>query len=419
MSEDSTPGAAAVDRIVPGSPGRALTDAEVAVVHLAGAQSVVAVALLFAVNGLIIGGYGGVLPSIRERLGLTTSDVAVLLFTAGLAGIVAMQIGGRLSDSLGARPVALAGLPLLIAAAVTFAFATGFAVAVAGALLLGLGNGTIDVAMNAMGVQVEAARRRPIMSSFHALWSLGGFAGAGSVLVMATLLDLSGAAIVMPLLLFLAGVAIAALVVALRITPPTAVVPHTADGVRTRIPSVAWLLAIMALAFGLSEGTATDWSALHVTEVARVDSTVGALGLVAVSGFMVVIRLLGDRLVARFGRRAVVRFGGVCAALGYGTVALVTGLPLLLVGWALVGLGVGMIAPQVYAVAGHIGGGRVLAVVVSFGYASFLAGPAIVGFLVTHLGLHRAMAIPALLCVGIVVLAVTMPKEDGVLSTIR
>ena len=139
----------------------------------------------------------------------------------------------------------------------------------------------------------------------------------------------------------------------------------------------------MALAFGLSEGTATDWSALHVTEVAQVDSTTGSLGLVAVSGFMVLIRLLGDRLVARFGRRAVVRFGGICAAVGYGTVTLVSGLPLLLVGWALVGLGVGMIAPQVYAVAGHIGGGRVLAVVVTFGYAAFLAGPAVVGFLVT------------------------------------
>jgi MFS family permease len=75
---------------------------------------------------------------------------------------------------------------------------------------------------------------------------------------------------------------------------------------------------------------------------------------------MVLIRLLGDLLVARFGRRTVVRFGGLCAAIGYGTVTLVGGLPLLLVGWALVGLGVGMIAPQVDAVAGHIGGGRVL-----------------------------------------------------------
>jgi MFS family permease len=112
-----------------------------------------------------------------------------------------------------------------------------------------------------------------------------------------------------------------------------------------------------------------------------------------------------------------VRFGAACAAVGYATVTLVAGLPLLLAGWALVGLGVGMIAPQVYAVAGHVGGGRVLAVVVTFGYAAFLAGPAIIGFLVSHLGLHHAMAVPALLCAGIVGLAATMPKTDPNLST--
>jgi MFS family permease len=384
--------------------------------RLATRRSAVAVALLFAANGLIIGGYGGALPSIRERLDITAADIAILLFTAGLAGIVAMQIGGRLSDSIGARQVALTGLAILIAAATTFAFATSFPVAVVGAVLLGLGNGSIDVAMNAVGVQVEGARKRPIMSSFHALWSVGGFVGAGSVLLMATLLNLKGAAIVMPLMLLLAAAVLVALVVALRITPPTAVIEHSKDGVKTKIPSIAWLLAIMALAFGLSEGTATDWSALHVTDVARVDPTTGSLGLVAVSGFMVLIRLFGDRLVARFGRRAVVRFGGICAAIGYATVTLVSGLPLLLLGWALVGLGVGMIAPQVYAVAGHIGGGRVLAVVVSFGYAAFLAGPAVIGFLVAQFGLHHAMAVPAVLCAGIVGLAATMPKSDADLS---
>lgn len=381
--------------------------------RLARPRSVVAVALLFAVNGLVIGGYGGTLPSIRERLDLSTTEIAVLLFTSGLAGIVAMQVGGRLSDAVGAREVALVGLPLLIVAATTFAFATTFPVAVVAAVLLGTGNGSIDVAMNAIGVQVEAARGRPVMSTLHALWSVGGFVGAGSVLLLATVLGRRGAEIVLPLMLLVAAVATAGFVVARAITPPTAVVPHSVDGVRVRIPTIAWALAVMALAFGLSEGTATDWSSLHVTQVAHVDSTTGSLGLVAVSGFMVVIRLLGDRLVARFGRRAVVRFGGACAAVGYATVTLVEGLPLLLVGWALVGLGVGMIAPQVYAVAGHVGGGRVLAVVVTFGYAAFLAGPAVIGFLVNHLGLHHAMVVPAVLCAGVVGLASLMARSDA------
>lgn len=122
------------------------------------------------------------------------------------------------------------------------------------------------------------------------------------------------------------------------------------------------------------------------------------------------------RLVTRFGRRAVVRFGGACAALGYLSLTLVSSLPLLIAGWCLVGFCVGTIAPQVYAVAGHIGGGRVLAVVVTFGYAAFLIGPAVIGFGVNHLGIQHIMAVPAILCAGIIALAATMPRSDADLN---
>ena len=378
-----------------------------------------AVAGLFAVNGLLIGGNGGALPSLREKLQIDDGHIALMLFCGGLAGILSMQVGGRLADAVGARAVALCGLPVLIASAVTIALAPTFGVAVLGLVLLGLGNGAMDVGMNALGVQVEAARRQPVMSTFHAWFSIGGFAGAGAVLLLARVLGVEGGDVVTPLMLGLAAIAVGVLVVLLRITPESAVVAHTVDGVRAKIPRAAWVLGLMALAFGLSEGTAVDWSAIHVTDVARVDPTTGALGLIAVNGFMVVIRLLGDRLVARFGRRAVVRFGGACAALGYVVVTLVGTLPLLVAGWCLVGFGVGMIAPQVYAAAGHLGGGRVLAVVVTFGYAAFLMGPAVIGFLVRHLGIQHTMAVPGLLCAGIIALAATMPRTDRDLAGAR
>ena len=384
---------------------------------LASPRATLAMAVMFAVNGLLLGGNGGALPSLREKLAIDDSHIAVMLFCSGLAGILSMQVGGRLADAIGARTVALAGLPVLVAAAVTIGLAPSFGVALVGLLLLGLGNGAMDVGMNALAVQVEAARRRPVMSRFHAWFSVGGLVGSGTVLLLATGLDLTGAAVVAPLMIGLAVVATVVLVVLLRITPQAAVVHHQVDGVRRRIPRAAWVLGLMALAFGLAEGTAVDWSAIHVTDVARVDPTTGSVGLVAVTGFMVVIRLLGDRLVTRFGRRAVVRFGGTCAALGYLAVTLVDGLPLLVVGWCLVGFGVGMIAPQVYAVAGHLGGGRVLAVVVTFGYASFLMGPAVIGFLVRHLGIHHAMVVPAVLCAGIIALAATMPRTDADLAS--
>jgi MFS family permease len=376
----------------------------------------IAVTLMFVVNGAVIGGFGGSLPSLRDKLGLDATQIAIMLFCGGAAAILAMQIGGRLADAIGAREITLAAIPFLIAGMITIGLAPVFGVAIVGGILIGLGNGAMDVAMNAIGVQVEAARQRPIMSFFHAFWSIGNFVGAGAVLLLAVLLGLQGGAIVTPLSILIAVLALVGFGILFKITPEAAVVHHTVDGVKTPIPKAAWILGAMALAFGLSEGTATDWSSLHVTDVAGVDPTTGALGLVTVSAFMVIIRLLGDRLVTRFGRRTVVRFGALFAAIGYLTVTLVSSLPMLVAGWALVGFGVGMIAPQVYAAAGHIGGGRVLAVVVTFGYAAFLMGPAFMGFLVNQVGIHHAMAVPALLCAGIIALASTMPRDDVGLS---
>ena len=348
---------------------------------LATRTSAAAVTVMFAVNGMLLGGYGGSLPSLREKIGIDADQIAhhAVHRWPGRDLVDAGRWPARRRDR--GPEGHLSVLPILIAASVTIGLAGSFAVAVLGAVLIGLGNGAMDVAMNALGVQVESARRRPIMSFFHAFFSVGNFIGAGAVLLLAKLLDITGGNIVTPLMITLAVVAVIVLGLLIRIAPEAEVIDHKVDGVRTRIPRAAWVLGLMALAFGLSEGTAVDWSSLHVTDVAGVDPTTGALGLIAVSGFMVIIRLLGDRLVARFGRRAVVRFGGACASLGYLTVTLVSSLPLLVVGWALVGFGVGMIAPQVYAVAGHMGGGRVLAVVVTFGYAAFLMGPAVVGFL--------------------------------------
>jgi len=168
----------------------------------------------------------------------------------------------------------------------------------------------------------------------------------------------------------------------------------------------------MAFSFGLAEGTAIDWSSVHVTDVARVEPSRGALGLVAVSSFMVLIRLFGDRAVAAFGRANVVRFGGLVASAGYLVVLLGQPLPVLLVGWALVGLGVGMIAPQVYAVAGHAGGGRMLAVVVTFGYGAFLIGPAIIGVLSRQVGIRHAMAVPLVMSLVLVALSRVLSRSE-------
>lgn len=380
--------------------------------RLGSRSAAVAVAALFAANGMLVGGIGGTLPAMGRRLDIDAGGLSVLLLCLAGAAVLSMQLGGRLADAIGARTVALVVTPLMVAGVLLLSAAQSFPVAVAAMILAGLGNGSMDVSMNALGVQVEKARPRPIMSLLHAFFSIGNLLGAGTVVLVAGVFDREGEAVITPALVTLGLSAFVLYGLTVRSMPAAERIAHTQAGVRTAIPRLAWLLGLMAFCFGLAEGTAVDWSSVHVTEVAAIDPSTGALGLVAVSGFMVVIRLLGDRVVDRVGRRAVVRVGGVTAVAGYFMTVFVQPLPVLLAGWALVGLGVGLVAPQVYAVAGHVGGGRMLAVVVTFGYAAFLVGPAIIGALADRFGIQHAMVLPLILSGCLVAVSRILPRTE-------
>ena len=385
-------------------------------VDLAGSRSLVAVAGLFAVNGALVGGIAATLPAMRVRLGVDAGGLAVLLVSLAAAAVVSMQIGGRLADSRGARNVALPAATLLIAGVASLAFAPTLPLAAAAAALAGLGNGAMDVSMNALGVQVEQAREKPVMSRLHASFSIGNLLAAGAVVLIARLSG-DGAEVITPALVTLGAVSVVACVAISRWLPATTLVQAVVrSAAGPRVPAFALLLGAMAFSFGLAEGTAVDWSSVHVTDVALVDPSTGALGLVAVSSFMILIRLFGDRAVASFGRVNVVRFGGLGATGGYLVTLVGQSLPVLLIGWALVGLGVGLIAPQVYAVAGHAGGGRMLAVVVTFGYGAFLIGPAIVGALIGAVGIRRAMAFPLVLSLVLVALSRVLARSEPVVE---
>ena len=374
--------------------------------------AVVAVGAVFAINGLAIGAWAGVLPALRTRLGIDAGMLAVLLFIVGVAAVISMQVGGRMADRVGARLVTLTALPLMIAGAAVLAFAGSFPLAVVAGVLLGLGNGATDVAMNALGVAVEKARPMPVMSRFHAFWSIGSFGGAAVVFLCAWLVGDENGSVILPAMLAIVVLAAVGLLVTLRWIPETEPVSHTVDGRKEPIPPVAWLLGAMAVCFGLMEGTAYDWSGVHMADVAGVDAGTASIAVVTVTLFMVAMRLAGDWAVARFGHRPVVWFGAVAAAIGYAITVFATPVPVLLVGWAFVGFGVAMIAPQVYATSGYLGGGRMLAVVVTFGYAAFLSGPAVLGWLVHSFGVQKAMLLPFALSFVLVVITRWMPAIE-------
>ena len=371
-------------------------------------RDLLAVSVLFLGNGLVVGTFGGSLPGLRSLHDLGPGQIVGLLVAAALCAVASMNLSGPLADRFGARMPSVVGGTVMVGAGVVMGFAPSYPVLVLGAAVFGLGNGAMDVAMNALGVSVEQARRRPVMSRLHASFSIGNLAGALLVVVLGLLLaddkapqwSLWGGALALTVLL----------AAVFRATPQS---PRRLpeEGKAGKIPPVAWLLAAMAVCFGLTEGTAVDWSSLHVTDVGEVSPSAGAWGLACVSGFMVAIRLVGDVVVEHLGRAFVVRAGSACALVGYLLTVLGSNLAVILVGWCLVGLGVGLIAPQIYGLAGHVGGGRGLAVVVSFGYAAFLIGPAVIGFVAAHSDLQTAMLVPVVTALGLIVMSFRLPED--------
>jgi MFS family permease len=377
-------------------------------------RAFLAVAALFVTNGLAVGVFGGSLPGLRAHLSLESGHIVGVLVAAAVFAVASMNLSGPLADRIGARGPSVLGGAVIAVGAVVMGSAPDYPVLVLGAAIFGLGNGAMDVSMNALGVSVEQARRRPVMSRLHASFSIGNLVGALVVVVLGELLaaDLvpqwslwGGAMVVVLLLAVVAPVA--------PQSPPRAGTGE--DGARRKVPAITWLLAAMAVCFGLTEGTGIDWSSLHVTDVGGVSPSSGAWGLACVAGFMVVVRLVGDAVVEWLGRATVVSAGSACALIGYLLTAFATGLSWILTGWCLVGLGVGLIAPQIYGLAGHIGGARGLALVVSFGYAAFLVGPAVVGFVASRYGIQHAMLVPVVTAVGLIAMSLRLPDDptDG------
>jgi MFS family permease len=379
---------------------------------LASRTSVAATMLLFGFNGLSMGVFSGALATLKELFNLSAMQVSGLLIMSGVMAVVAMQSCGRLADHFGARRFALAGIIPLALGTSALALAPNYGIALAGTALLGLGNGALDVSMNAIAVQVEAARGKGIMSFFHGLWSGGNLIGSGALAAAAAITAMSSSGVLKTVLFGVSVLGAVALLVGYRIVPDTQRVEQVDEtGAKVKLPPTIYLLGLMALMFGLGEGSAFDWSGIHVTQVAGVESTQGALAVTALATAITIVRLAGDFIVARFGPRLVVRCGSVLAVTGSLIAAFGSGFGLLVAGWAMVGFGMGIVAPQVYSLAGHTGGGRGLATVVTFGYAVFLVGPAILGALVTWLGIQHAMLVPGLAMIGLLFLARILPAK--------
>jgi MFS family permease len=359
----------------------------------------VATFLSFALNGFLIGTWVVHIPAIEHRTGVSHATLGWLLLLLGAGAFLGMQVCGPLTDRYGARLIVpVSGVLLSVALVPTALSANGWALGAA-LLVFGFCNGCLDVSMNAHAVQVEAGYRRPVMSAFHAMWSIGG--------VLASLLAARTLSWGWSPVTTMSAVGVAGLIVAAasaRGLLPRA--EHDSEQARTTsgrrtVPLRIWILAALALMLMLSEGVAADWSALAMRDVLGAAPATAALAYGAFATAMTVGRLLIDRVAARFGAVAVLRWGAALAALAMALVVWSPSIPVAVAGWTLFGAGLAGTVPQLFSAAGHADPAAAatnVSRVAGLGYLGMLAGPAIIGVLTHVAALNRTFVLPLLFC---------------------
>ncbi|MBN7818345.1 MFS transporter [Bowmanella yangjiangensis] len=354
-----------------------------------------AVSVVFLFNGALFGTWASRIPSIKQGLQLSASELGMLLLLLALGAILAFPLAGSASDRLGAAKLSKALALLVCPALIVVGIADNVIWLAVALFVFGAVHGALDIAMNSWASEVEKSLGRSTMSFFHAMFSVGAGLGAGLGSISAWLalhysvFFILATLILLPLLWL-------------------CWIPWQFNNLDThnhkssfQLPRGSLLvIALVALCCAIGEGAMADWSAVYLSDVLNSDHGQAALGYALFSVAMVTTRLMGDRLVNKIGATNTVRFCGVTALLGSLLLVASQSLYQAYAGLLLLGVGYSIVMPLVYSNAANntqMKAGAGLASVATFGYGGMLLGPPLIGFVAEWIGLRQTFALFALL----------------------
>jgi MFS family permease len=369
---------------------------------------------VFFVHGFLFASWTAHIPALKEHLGLSDGRLGLALLGAPLGSVLAIGIAARFLPRVGSRRmVRLALLGYCVSGpfiGLTGSFGTFFVAF----LLWGFFQGMLDASMNTQAVTVEQFSGRVLMPGFHGSWSCGALVGAiTGAAAVALGLSLSGQLLILavPCLLVVGWLTT-------RMIPDRQVgndpEPSRSRGeVRHGVVQVE-LIVLGGIAFAdmLCEGAAADWAAVYLRNSLHTAPLIAGLGFAIYSLAMLVVRLSGNRLFTRFAPHRLLPLLAVVATLGFAGGLVIDRPVSVLLGFALLGAGLGSVVPMTLRAAGavsNVSTGRAVASVAGCGWAGYVVGPVVIGAIASSTTLHTALfLIPVL--TGIVALGTWTAK---------
>lgn len=369
------------------------------------------VALLFLMNGFMMGSWAPMIPEFARRLSLSESALGLVILVFGLGSLACMPVAGSQIARFGSRTVTLAVAAVFVPTLLLITLSNTLWAGIITVFLFGGLTGAMDVAMNANAVEVERNMRRAIMSSCHAFWSLGGLIGAGVGGVLINKIGIYGHSVALTI--------IAAALLAIAWPRVLADRPHPeAERPKGGLPltPLPWIIGLMALFSMIPEGAILDWGALYLRNELGASVTLSGFGFAAFSLTMAIMRFAGDLVRDRFGAVRTLQFCSVISILGLLVAGFAPNSLVAIIGFAIAGIGISNMVPIAFSAAGNMPGlapGIGLSVVTSMGYSGILVAPSAIGFIAEHTGLASVFIGLPLLHVVVLMLSRLARHADG------
>ncbi len=361
----------------------------------------IAITAVFAANGFLFGALFSGMAEIKRGLDLDDGEFGAALVALPVGLLIAQPLTAALIGRRGSASITRLALLASPFAFILPALAPSYAVLVMTLFAVGYVNGSLDVAMNAQGVEVERALGTRLFGSLHAAFSFGGLAGAGTSAAVAA----AGVGLE-PGLVLVAAVVLAIAAGVWRTLVPDA--PREPSPLFAVPPRAVIVLGVIAFCTLMAEGAIADWSAVYLRETLEAGAATAALGLAAFSLAMGAGRLVSDRAAEAWGSERLVRAGAATTIGGIALVVAAQAPAAAITGFAVAGLGLSSLFPLALRAAAareELSVGAAIAGVATTGYVGFLAGPALIGFVSQASSLRTALLLLAALSACTLVLA--------------
>jgi MFS family permease len=383
-----------------------------------------AVAVMFLTNGALFANLIPRYPEIKAALELDNTAYGLTVIAFPIGAIVAGLAAAALIRRFGSAAIAAAGTVVTSVAILAAGSVPVWALLMVALFVAGALDAIVDVAQNAHGLRVQRQYKRSILNSFHAIWSIGAVLG-GAMAAVAIGLKLP-----IPVHLGISAVVLSlAAVIAYRFRLPgrdeasdeeaIADVPEVAAAVRAGVPvrTIGIMAALIAIAIAgtVVEDAGNSWATLYLSDSLSATAALAATGFIALVGAQFIGRLIGDRMVDRFGQRAVARSGGLIAALGMGLALAFPTVPGTIIGFAAAGFGVATLVPAAMQQADELPGlkhGTGLTVVSWLMRLGFLLSPPLVGLVADSVSLRAALLIVPVVGVVVILAAGVLPRRQ-------